>query len=246
MGEGDLAASGMSPREAARVTAGLGLKVLLYQPLRDCEGVPPSRAADAAGRAARAIEAAAELGAPALLACSNATPGAVADDGLAAAQLAALAEQAAACRVRVAYEALAWGTRVRGWRHAWRLVQAAAHGNLGLCVDSFHVLAPRHDHRPIAAVPGDRIFFLQLADAPLLDLDPLAWSRHYRCLPGQGSLDVAGLAASAAAAGYRGPWSLEVFSDALRQASPARAAAAAMRSLSALEAAVVSPPASRR
>ncbi len=45
----------------------------------------------------------------------------------------------------------------------------------------------------IASIPGDRIAFVQIADAPIMAMDVLEWIRHYRCFPGQGAFDVAGL-----------------------------------------------------
>ena len=44
---------------------------------------------------------------------------------------------------------------------------------------------------PSRSIPADKIFLVQLADAPKLDLDVLSWSRHFRCFPGQGDLPVA-------------------------------------------------------
>jgi 4-hydroxyphenylpyruvate dioxygenase len=69
-------------------------------------------------------------------------------------------------------------------------VQAADHPAVGLVVDSFHTFAVDDDDAPIAKIPGDRIFFAQLADAPLMRLDPLSWSRHFRLFPGQGGFPV--------------------------------------------------------
>ncbi|MFD0473325.1 hypothetical protein ACFQ0B_37480 [Nonomuraea thailandensis] len=66
-------------------------------------------------------------------------------------------------------------------------------------------------------------------------MDVLQWSRHYRCFPGQGNFDLAGLTASVLRAGYTGPLSLEVFNDVFRQASVERTALDGMRSLIALE-----------
>ena len=43
------------------------------------------------------------------------------------------------------------------------------------------------------AIPAEKLFFLQLADAPHLVMDVLQWSRHYRCFPGQGGFDLAAL-----------------------------------------------------
>jgi 4-hydroxyphenylpyruvate dioxygenase len=87
----------------------------------------------------------------------------------------------------------------------------------------------------LSAVPGDRIGFLQVADAPLLDMNLLEWSRHHRCFPGQGTLDVTGVVAATLTAGYRGPLSLEVFSDVVRETDPHVTARDAMRSLVFLE-----------
>ena len=66
-------------------------------------------------------------------------------------------------------------------------------------------------------------------------MDVLQWSRHYRCFPGQGALDVAGFARRVLAAGYAGPLSLEIFNDVFRQADPGRMAVDGMRSLLVLE-----------
>jgi 4-hydroxyphenylpyruvate dioxygenase len=49
-------------------------------------------------------------------------------------------------------------------------------------------------------VPGEKLFFVQLADAPRLDMDALSWSRHFRNFPGQGDLDVTGFVRAAAQA----------------------------------------------
>ena len=70
-------------------------------------------------------------------------------------------------------------------------------------------------------MPGEKLFFVQLADAPKLAMDVLSWSRHFRNFPGQGDLDVTGFMRAVLASGYAGPLSLEVFNDDFR-AAPAR------------------------
>ena len=183
-----------------------------------------------------------QLGAELLLVCSNVSEHAIDDDALAAAQLHELAERAAAHGIRIAYEALAWGRHVREYDHAWRIAEAGDHPSLGTCLDSFHILSRGADPAGIRDIPGEKIFFLQLADAPHLVMDVLQWSRHYRCFPGQGGFDLAGFLGHVLAAGYDGPLSLEVFNDVFRQADPARMAVDAMRSLLLVEeAAGVSP-----
>ena len=135
----------------------------------------------------------------------------------------------------MAYEALAWGRHVNRVGQAWEAVVRADHPAITLAVDTFHMLARGDDGTALAGVPGDRIGFLQVADAPLLDMNVLEWSRHFRCFPGQGTLDVTGVVAATLEAGYRGPLSLEVFSDVVREVDPAVTAHDAMRSLLFLE-----------
>jgi len=162
-----------------------------------------------------------ELGTDLVLVCSNTQAAALDDDARAAADLRAMAERAARRGLRIGYEALSWGRHVRQWAHAWRLVQQVGHPALGLIVDSFHTLALDDDPAGLAHIPGDRIFFVQLADAPRMSKDVLSWSRHYRSFPYQGDLPLDGFVRAVLASGYRGPLSLEVFIDHFR-AAPAR------------------------
>ncbi len=245
--EPDLIASPHTPREVRRRCEELGLGIALYQPLRDFEAMPQERFAANLRRAEAKFEVMEALGADLVLVCSNVSGQAIDDDALAAAQLRRLAERAAARGIRIAYEALAWGRHVRDYDHAWRIVEAGDHPNLGTCLDSFHILSRRADPTGIRAIPAEKIFFLQLADAPHLVMDVLQWSRHYRCFPGQGGFDLAAFLGHVLAAGYDGPLSLEVFNDVFRQADPERMAVDAMRSLLLLEeaaGAAALPPAS--
>ncbi|MFI6575748.1 bifunctional sugar phosphate isomerase/epimerase/4-hydroxyphenylpyruvate dioxygenase family protein [Nocardiopsis sp. NPDC050513] len=233
--ENDLIGSALSPRGVRSLAESLGLAIDLYQPFRDFEGVDGARLERNLRRAEAKFELMVELGADLLLVCSNVAADALGDDARSAAQLHRLAEAAAPYGVRIAYEALAWGRRVDDYRHAWRLVREADHPGLGVCLDSFHILSRGHDPSEIRDIPGDRIFFLQLADAPLMPMDVLHWSRHHRCFPGQGAFDLTEFTGHVLAAGYGGPLSLEVFNDVFRASDPERTAADALRSLAVLE-----------
>jgi 3-dehydroshikimate dehydratase len=233
--EGDLITCRLSPSEVRLRAADLGLTVMLYQPFRDFEAVPDGLFRQNLRRAERKFELMASLGADMLLVCSNVSTAAIDDDGLAAGQLWQLAERARQHGIRIAYEALAWGRHVSSYERAWRLVAQAAHPQLGVCLDSFHILSLGHDPAGIRQIPAGKIFFLQLADAPLLNMQTLAWSRHHRCFPGQGGFDMTGFTAAVLSAGYSGPWSLEVFNDVFRQADAERTAVDGMRSLLTLE-----------
>lgn len=233
--ENDLVFSEESPRQVARMAADAGLKISLFQPFRDFEGVPDNLFLRNLDRAERKFDLMGDLGAPMMLVCSNVSPAAIGDDERAAAQLHTLAERAARHGIRVGYEALAWGAHVRTYGHVWNIVRKADHSHLGVLLDSFHTLALGDDPAGIRDIPGDKIFFVQLADAPKLKMDVLTWSRHFRCFPGQGEFDVAGFVRCALEAGYTGPLSLEIFNDEFRGSSARRTAADGRRSLQFLE-----------
>jgi 4-hydroxyphenylpyruvate dioxygenase len=219
--ENDLLTYDGSPEDVRRIAAELGLSIAIFQPFRDFEAMPALQRERNLERALRKFDVMHALGTDLILVCSNTQAAASADDARAADDLAAMAELAAAQGLRVGYEALAWGRHVKRWRHAWSIVRRAAHPALGLIVDSFHTLALRDDPSGIAEVPAEKLFFVQLADAPWLDMDVLSWSRHYRNFPGQGQLPVSEFLRAVLASGYRGPLSLEIFNDDFR-AAPAR------------------------
>ena len=229
--EADLLAFDGPPGDVRQICEDLGLAIEIYQPFRDFEAMPPPQRARNMDRAERKFDLMQSLGTDLLLVCSNTQPACLDDDARAAADLAEMAERAARRGLRVGFEALAWGRHVRRWAQAWRIVQAAAHPALGLIVDSFHTLALGDDPTGIAAVPAEKLFFVQLADAPKLALDVLSWSRHFRNFPGQGDLDVTGFVRAVLAAGYAGPLSLEVFNDDFRSAPARLVARDGLRSL---------------
>ncbi|MBD0324505.1 MAG: sugar phosphate isomerase/epimerase and 4-hydroxyphenylpyruvate domain-containing protein, partial [Aldersonia sp.] len=229
--EPDFLASPLAPADVAARAHDLGLSIDLYQPFRDLDSVDQERFERNLLRAERKFDIMAELGCDTMLVCSSPLPQAVHDDARLAEQLHALAELAHRRGVRIAYEALAWGAHVNTYRHAWRIVADVDHPALGTCLDSFHILSRGDDPSGIREIPGEKIFFLQLADAPRLSMDVLSWSRHHRKFPGQGNFDLAGFGAHVQAAGYTGPWSLEIFNDTFRQAASGRTAQDAHRSL---------------
>ena len=233
--DNDLAGSPMTPREVAARCAELGLGVDLFQPVRDAAGVVPEKFAETQRRVEGKLDVAAELGAGVLLVCSHVGNDAVDDLDLVAEQLHDLGDAAAARGVVLAFEALAWGRHLNRVAQAWEAVRRADHPAVTLAVDTFHMLSRGDDGSALAGIPGSRIGFLQVADAPWMEMNVLEWSRHFRCFPGQGSLDVAGVVAATLEAGYRGPVSLEVFSDVVREADQSDTARDAFRSLVFLE-----------
>jgi 4-hydroxyphenylpyruvate dioxygenase len=233
--ENDLLQFPGTPGEVRRICSDLGLRIDMFQPFRDFEGVSPEQLQRNLDRAERKFDVMEELGTELILVCANISESASSDLDLRAEQMALLAERAARRKIRIAFEALAWGGAVKTWRQVWDIVQRANQPNLGVALDSFHTLVLKDDWQGLKDIPGQRIFYMQLADAPWVKLDPLTHSRHYRCFPGQGDMEVTGFVGAVLDSGYNGPISLEIFSDENR-AAPARAMALdAMRSLLWLE-----------
>ena len=234
--ESDLLTFDGRPEEVRRIAGDLGLAIFVYQPFRDFEAMPEPQRTRNLDRAERKFDVMQALGTDLVLVCSNTQPATLDDDARAAADLAEMAERAARRGLRVGYEALAWGRHVKLWRHAWKIVEQAAHPALGLIVDSFHTLALDDDPSGLADLPGDRIFLAQLADAPRLAMDIVSWSRHFRVFPGQGEMDVTGFVRAVLASGYAGPLSLEIFNDEFRAGAASMTARDGLRSLIYVEA----------
>jgi 4-hydroxyphenylpyruvate dioxygenase len=233
--EPDFTHSASSAAEVRAMASDLGLSIDLFQPLRDFEGMPEAAFRRSLDRAERKFDLMQQLGTPMILVCSNTSPLALAEPERAAAQLRELAERAARRNLRVGFEALSWGRHVNRFRQAWSIVEQADHPHLGLILDSFHTLALCDDPAGIADLPGDKIFFLQLADAPQLSMDVIQWARHHRCFPGQGQFDLVRYTELVLKAGYSGPLSLEIFNDVFRETPNRRTATDARRSLLHLE-----------
>jgi 3-dehydroshikimate dehydratase len=229
--ENDLLSFNGTPAEIRRMIDDLGLTTITFQPFRDFEGMPEPRRERNFARAERKFDLMQELGCDLLLVCSNVSPDALGGIDRAAADFHELGERAAKRGLRVAFEALAWGRHINDYRDSWEVVRRADHPAVGLVLDSFHILVRGTDLNPIRAIPKDRIFLVQIADAPLLDMDYLSWSRHYRCFPAQGDLALDRFMEALQATGFDDLLSLEIFSDRFRAGSARSVAIDGQRSL---------------
>lgn len=229
--ENDFLAFDGRPSDVGRMVRDHGLEISLFQPFRDFEGMPPSHRQSTFDRAERKFDVMQELGTDLLLVCSNVSTLALGGIDRAADDFRELGERAERRGLRVGYEALAWGKHIKDHRDAWEIVRRVDHPNIGLVLDSFHSLSRRIDINSIRSIPKEKIFIVQLADAPLIDMDLLYWSRHYRNMPGEGELPVVEFAAAVADTGYDGYFSLEIFNDQFRGGSSRSVAEDGHRSL---------------
>ena len=154
--ENDLIACPLGPSDIRLLAADLGLEILLYQPFRDFETTRPDQLAASLRRAERKFAVMTALGARTLLVCASVAPSAADDDAQAADQLRQLAERASQHGLRVAFEALAWSRHISSYSRAWQVVSRADHPQLGLCLDSFHIMSLGHASGPIRASPARR------------------------------------------------------------------------------------------
>jgi 4-hydroxyphenylpyruvate dioxygenase len=240
--ENDLLSAPQTPTEIKSILDDLGLDCAMLQPFRDYEGMPADMRDRALERFRRKFAVMDDLGTDLILLCSNCSPHSSGERQQQLDDLALLAETAKAHGKRVAYEALAWGRHVDDHRDAWALVRDVDHPALGLCLDSFHSLARDIPVSSIGDIRAEKLFIVQMADAPRIKADLLDWSRHFRCMPGQGDFDLEGFCAALDRIGYDGYYSLEIFNDRFRAGSANQIARDGYRSLVALRDKAVSAP----
>jgi 4-hydroxyphenylpyruvate dioxygenase len=96
---------------------------------------------------------------------------------------------------------------------------------------SFHIYCLGDNVDRLPFVPGEKVFIVQFADAPLLRMDPLQYSRHHRNFPFQGQFPLTKFIHALTETGYNGPYSLEIFNDEFRSAPSTRIALDGIRSL---------------
>ena len=230
--EQDFISFDLRPADVRRMVSDHGLEITLFQPFRDFEGLPKGPLRQRAfSRARHKFELMCELGTDLMLICSSVHPAALGGVDRCADDFQELGEIANSYGVRVGYEALAWGRFINDHRDAWEVVRRADHENVGLILDSFHTLGRKLNPDSIRTIPGDRIFFVQLADAPAIEMDLLYWSRHFRNMPGEGDLDLPSFMDALYATGYDGPLSLEIFNDEFRRGDAEMVARDGHRSL---------------
>ena len=214
--ENDFLTNNLSPKEVKTIVQDQGLEITLFQPFRDFEGMPGNHRIRAFDRAKRKFDIMAELETDLILICSNTSNISIGGIDRAANDFFELGEIAKERSIKVGYEALAWGKFINDHRDAWEIVRRANHQNVGIILDSFHTLSKKIDLNSIASIPCEKIFIVQLADAPFHEMDLLYWSRHFRNMPGQGDLPVLNFMDALNKTNYDGYLSLEIFNDSYR------------------------------
>ncbi|MES3021732.1 MAG: sugar phosphate isomerase/epimerase [Pseudomonadota bacterium] len=222
----DLACHPGGLHEAVRVVRASGVRVTGIQVMRDYEGLSDSLHDYKLDIARHMLQVCKAVGAPLLMVCSSTSSHASADMALIAHHLAKLANLAVPLGIKVGFEALSWGRHINQFGQSWEAVDMADHANLGVVLDSFHMLANQADLDGLAEIPSHKIALVQLSDFMWRDIrsaeERLETARHLRVFPGEGahSQELSDLLRRLDRGGYRGDYSFEVFNDDYLQLSP--------------------------
>ena len=212
--------------EAVRVVRASGIRVTGIQVMRDFEGLSGALHEYKLDIARNMLQVCKAVGAPLLMVCSSTSAQASGDLSVTARHLAKLATLAVPLGVRIGYEALSWGRHVNQYAQSWEAVELADHANLGVVLDSFHMLANQADFDALEDIPSHKIALVQLSDFMWRDIrsaeERLETARHLRVFPGEGahSKELSDLLRRLDRGGYRGDYSFEVFNDDYLQLSP--------------------------
>ena len=143
------------------------------------------------------------------------------------AEFAVLAEDARQAGTRVGLEFLPW-SNIRTVHDGLRLVRDASHDAGGLVIDVWHTERAGTPPTELAAVPLRHIVGVELSDADADQVGTLFEdTANRRRLCGEGAFDLQGCIRALRAAGWAGPWGVEILSEAFRRLPVGEAVAAA-------------------
>ena len=196
-----------------------GLRGTGFQVLRDFEGLSGHLHQYKVDIAKTMLEMCAALDCKVLLACSSTSSHASDDIDHIARDLRKLAMLAIPFGIRIAYEGLSWGRHINEFTTAWDAVSRADCPNLGIGLDSFHLLAAETPLERLDELDASRIFLVQLSDfmwqqTPTFE-ERITTARTYRVFPGEGvhTPALVEMVRRLDALGYDGDYSFEVFND---------------------------------
>jgi len=196
-----------------------GLRPTGFQVLRDFEGLSGHLHGYKVDIAKSMLGMCAAVGAKVLLVCSSTSCHASEDLDALARDLRKLAMLAIPQGIKVAYEGLSWGRTINDYTTAWDVVQRADCPNLGIGIDSYHILAAQTPLDEIDYLDPGKIFLVQLSDFMWQETrtfeERMATARTFRVFPGEGvhSEQLVDLVLRLDRLGYQGDYSFEVFND---------------------------------
>jgi len=212
-----LAASGLSPKDIARLCEHHGMQIRMVEALTEWTS-GDRQAIDAVALPLFAL--ARDLGAEEILTVTMDTD--LVDVARAASGFAYACDLAARDGLRLGIEFLPW-SGVPDLATAWAIVDLAGRENGGLVLDTWHWQRQPGgpDHDTLRTIPGDRIHMLQVNDVAAESGDDLLTETMTgRLLPGDGIVDYSALCASLEYIGAEPNVAPEIFNPSLAALGP--------------------------
>ena len=118
---------------------------------------------------------------------------------------------------RIVYEFMPPDVNVHDLDTALALVEGANAPNGSLAIDTWHMAKLGITPDALRTAPAQWLGWVELSDGQWADMpDPIDETINHRELPGEGEFPIRAYVAAVRAAGYEGPWGVEVLSDKLR------------------------------
>lgn len=118
---------------------------------------------------------------------------------------------------KVVYEFMPFDANVHDLDSALAVVEGADAPNGGLAIDTWHMAKLGIEPDDLRRIPPRHLAWVELSDGMVESLPDLVDETvNHRRLPGEGEFPIREYVAACRAAGYAGPWGVEVLSEELR------------------------------
>jgi sugar phosphate isomerase/epimerase len=115
------------------------------------------------------------------------------------------------------YELMPFDENARSLEAVLSIICGAGASNGGIALDTWHLGKMNITPQQLRVIPPDVLHYVELSDGMRANMPDFSReTTRYRRLPGEGEFDIPGYVRVLAELGYRGPWGVEVLSDALR------------------------------
>jgi len=150
--------------------------------------------------------------------------------GLLTERFAELCAEAAEHGTSVAYEFMYRDATAGSLEAALSVVRGAGAANGGLALDLWHIVDLDVSTASVRELPAGTVVAAEVSDGARSPGSGARRTMRDRRLPGDGDFDIGGFVAAVRAAGFQGPWGVELLSAAIGDVGPAELARRAYRS----------------
>jgi sugar phosphate isomerase/epimerase len=117
----------------------------------------------------------------------------------------------------ITYELMPFDINTTSLADVLQILDGADAPNGGIAIDTWHLGKMDITPEDLRVIDPRRLLYVELSDGQVANMpDHSTETTRFRRLPGEGEFDIPGYVRVLAEIGYRGPWGVEVLSDALR------------------------------